>query len=83
MGDSTFGPTRTNIEDGHRWRERGHLPAYRHYRVDGSGKITGADWIEALDEEEAVRQVRDLELRSGSELWDGERLIAKVAASTG
>jgi len=57
------------------------LPKYRHYRLDGAGKINGAELIEAADDEEAVRIVRDLNLPSVSEIWDRERLVARIEAS--
>lgn len=55
-----------------------NLPAYRHYRLDGAGNISAAEWIEAADDEEAVRQVRALSLPVTSEIWDRNRRVARV-----
>ena len=57
------------------------LPAYRHYRLDGAGKITRAEWLEADCDEEAVRKVRQLELPVPSEVWDSGRRVAVVEAA--
>jgi hypothetical protein len=59
-------------------RGNGALPEYRHYRLDGAGKISKADWIEAGSDDEAVRQVRASRLGVTSELWRGNRLVARV-----
>ena len=56
-------------------------PAYRHYRLDGSGRISKAEWIEADDDSDAVRQVRDLNLHVASELWQGSRRVARIESS--
>lgn len=51
------------------------LPSYRLYRLDGAGKITTAEWIDA----DAVRAA---EARAGSgkyELWDRRRLICRIS----
>ena len=52
------------------------LPSYRLYRLDGAGKIMGADWIEAEDDEQAVRAARSLADGARYELWDRQRLIS-------
>ena len=57
------------------------MPGYRHYRLDGAGNIVEAKWIEAEDDDDCVRQVREQRLRFGSELWRGDRLIARLAAT--
>lgn len=54
------------------------MPAYRHYRLDGAGNITSAEWLEAADDDDAVRSVRALELRVASEIWSGSRLVARI-----
>ena len=54
------------------------MPSYRLYRLDGAGKISTADWIEAADDAEARRAAR-LKGDSGTyELWDRDRLIERV-----
>ena len=54
------------------------LPSYRHYRLDGAGNINSADWLEAADDEEAIRRVRDMNLPCVCEIWDRNRLVARV-----
>jgi hypothetical protein len=57
------------------------MPSYRHYRLDGAGNISKAEWIEASDDADAVRQVRDKKLPVSSEIWDRNRRVAKVDAA--
>lgn len=57
------------------------LPGYRHYRLDGAGNISSAEWLEATDDDDAARQVRERRLSFGSEIWDGSRLVARIEAS--
>ena len=54
------------------------MPAYRHYRLDGAGSIKSAEWLEASDDGDALRQVRALNLPAVSEIWDRNRLVARV-----
>lgn len=51
------------------------LPSYRFYRLDGAGKIIGADWIDAEDDEQALREARNLADGTRYELWDRRRLV--------
>ena len=54
------------------------LPTYRLYRLDGAGKITSADWIEAAGDDQALAEAR---LRAGDieyELWQNKRLVKTV-----
>ena len=57
------------------------MPAYRHYQFDGAGNIRKAEWFEAADDDDAVRQVREKKLSVASEVWDGKRRVAKVDAA--
>ena len=54
------------------------LPAYRHYRLDGTGNISEAEWLEAIDDEDAIRQVLGRDLPMPSEIWDRDRHVARV-----
>lgn len=51
---------------------------YRLYRLDGAGKISSAEWIEAADDEDAERQARDANSDGMVELWDRNRLVARI-----
>ena len=54
------------------------MPSYRLYRLDGAGKITTADWIDAEDDK-AAKQAAELRVDSSTvELWDRNRLIARI-----
>jgi hypothetical protein len=57
------------------------LPAYRHYRLDGAGNISEAEWFEASDDAAAVKLVRDRKLPVASEIWERNRRIAKINAA--
>jgi hypothetical protein len=53
------------------------LQTYRLYRLDGAGKIEGADWIEADGDAEAARQARERAGQGHFELWQQQRLVAR------
>jgi hypothetical protein len=54
------------------------LPTYRLYRLDGDGRISAAEWIEAADDDEA-RLKAAAECPSGRfELWDRHRRIEQT-----
>ena len=57
------------------------MPAYRHYRLEGSGRINKAEWFEAADDADAVRQVRERKLSVASEVWQGNRCVATIEPS--
>jgi hypothetical protein len=57
------------------------LPSYRLYRLDGAGKIIGADWIEAEGDDQAVREASGLAGGTRFELWDRRRLVAAPSRS--
>ena len=54
------------------------MSAYRHYRLDGAGNINSADWLDAVDDDDAVRKARGLNLPVASELWDRSRFVARI-----
>jgi hypothetical protein len=54
------------------------LANYRLYRLDGAGKISSAEWLEAADDAEAERQARDGNSGGVLELWDRNRLVARI-----
>ena len=54
----------------------GLMAEYRVYRLDGSGQISRAEWIEADDDDTAVRKARDLKDSCVTcEIWQRERLV--------
>ena len=54
------------------------MPKYRHYRLDGAGNISTAEWLEASGDEEAIREVRGRALPVASEIWSGNRRVARI-----
>ena len=54
------------------------MPSYRLYRLDGAGKIMSAEWIEAADDQAAVKHARDQDLSVICEMWDRNRLVARI-----
>jgi len=57
------------------------LSAYRLYRLDGSGKIDTADWIEAAGEDAAVAEARVRFPNGGFELWHRHRVVHREPRS--
>lgn len=56
------------------------MPTYRIYRLEGDGRISGAEWIEAADDQVALEQARKQARGSRHELWQGHRLVGRIAA---
>jgi hypothetical protein len=55
---------------------------FRLYCLDGTGSITLAEWIEAADDAEAIRQAQDLKRGAlKCEVWVGNRLVATLDGS--
>jgi hypothetical protein len=55
----------------------GALPNYRLYRLDGAGKITNAEWIEAAGDDHARQEARTRSDSGSFELWDKNRLVER------
>ena len=56
-------------------------PVQRDYRIfwlDGSGQITGSDVFPAEDDAVAIVIARAMESSADRELWEAERLIARL-----
>jgi hypothetical protein len=57
------------------------MVAYRLYCLDGAGRISLAEWIDARHDADAVRQAHTLHLNGlKCEIWRGERLVATLDA---
>ena len=54
------------------------MRSYRLYRLDGAGRIMTAEWMEAADDDGAAEQAHDRRGGEAYELWDRQRLIARV-----
>ena len=52
---------------------------YRLYRLDGTGRITGAaEVIEGASDEEAVAAARAMRPAGACELWQGRRFVIRI-----
>jgi hypothetical protein len=54
------------------------LPSYRLYCLDGAGKITTAEWLDAADDSDAVRQAAERKLGMAAEVWDRSRFVGRI-----
>jgi hypothetical protein len=54
------------------------LPSYRLYRLDGAGKITTAEWIEAEHDDDALAKARVRCRVGGYELWERDRMVVRM-----
>ncbi len=51
---------------------------YRVFRLDIDGRITGSEVLEAADDLDALTRARSKIEAFGVELWDRDRLIARL-----
>ena len=51
---------------------------YRLYCLNEADEVVASEWINAVDEEEAIRAAKENHPDAHCELWLGERLIAKL-----
>ncbi len=54
------------------------MSAYRLYHIDGAGRFSAAEWIEADSDEAALDAARALGKSITGELWQGQRFIGRV-----
>lgn len=54
-----------------------NLSNYRLYRLDGAGKITAAEWIEAAEDADALRDAHGRVDGGSFELWQKDRLVER------
>ncbi len=54
---------------------------YRLYCLDRVSKIESAEWLQAKSDDEALVLVRSMKKTINCELWDGNRLVARIPAS--
>src|SRR5256885_11093051 len=52
---------------------------YRLYCLNAQGRISMAEWIDAADDRDAIRQARALNRDAQKcEIWEGKRLVARL-----
>lgn len=54
------------------------MATYRLYCLDGVGKVASAEWIDADDDESALRETDGLRAGRPCELWQNHRLVARI-----
>lgn len=53
--------------------------SYRVFSLDDAGKITKSEIVEASTDEEAVQHAGLLDMANHCEVWDRERLVARLS----
>jgi hypothetical protein len=54
---------------------------YRVYCFDGVKNIVSADWLEAVDDQDALAKAEAARYGTQCEVWDGKRLVAQLGAN--
>jgi hypothetical protein len=54
------------------------MASYIVYRLDGVGKIQGAEWVDAISDRFALEAARALAGPGGCEVWQRDRQIGRV-----
>ena len=55
------------------------MASYRMYSLDGAGRISYGEEIEAIADDEAIARVREMRPNAlKCELWEGRRLVATL-----
>ena len=57
------------------------MEKYRVYRLDGVGRIRGAEWLDAVDDRFALEGAKAIAEAGGCEVWQLNRKVGRVAAS--
>ena len=58
------------------------MASFRLYRLDGAGRIVSAEWLEADGDDHAQQLARDLNAETTVEIWDRNRMIARIEAAS-
>jgi hypothetical protein len=56
------------------------VTAYRVYLVDGAGRLSRAEWIDAPDDDAATASAQAMMKAAPFELWQGNRLVVRIDA---
>ena len=57
------------------------MAKYRLFCLDAEGRIHLAEFVEAADDQDAIRQAHDLKINSMKcEIWNAKRLVATLNA---
>ena len=58
--------------------EGAYVTAYRLYWLDGAGKILTAEWLEAVDDDCALAEIRARNENLSCEVWEQRRLVGRI-----
>ena len=53
---------------------------YRYYCLDSRGRLHSAEWFQAASDEDATAHVEAEHPDALCEIWQGQRLVAKLSA---
>jgi hypothetical protein len=56
------------------------MKTYQVYSIDSAGAISGERSIEAVSDDEAVFTVKAMQRPLETQVWDGDRRVARIAA---
>ena len=59
------------------------MTGYRLYGLDGVDKVASGEWFEADDDEAAIEVARKMMDGGECELWQGQRLVARIRRKHG
>jgi hypothetical protein len=59
------------------------MPTYRLFKLDYAGKYAAGEEMNALDDDEAMKQARAVGHAFTCELWLGRRLVGRIVAPQG
>jgi hypothetical protein len=51
---------------------------YRVYCLDGANKVASAEWIDAENDDDAIKFVSERHEGDNCEIWDRKRLVARL-----
>ena len=54
------------------------MATYRLYCLDGVGKVASAEWIEADNDEAALKEAEVVRGGRSCEVWQGNRLVGRL-----
>jgi hypothetical protein len=53
--------------------------SYRYYCLDSTGHLHSGEWFEAQSDADATTQIETKHADATCEIWQGTRLVAKIA----
>ena len=70
-------PLRKETTHDHHCDDR--VKTYRLYSLEGTGQIGYADWLDAIDDQDAIKKTRHTKKNAiKCEIWEGSRLVVTL-----